>query len=85
MTAYTKKIHIDKVSKKCIILAAKNTNGPGHQLIELSKDFEKLRVVKIYKKIKLATLEDTGLRARIKKVKKNDKIDYLILKIFNIN
>jgi hypothetical protein len=36
MAAYVKKIHIDKETRKHIILAAKNTNGPGHHLIELT-------------------------------------------------
>ena len=40
MTTYVKKIHIDKESKKHIILAAKNTNGPGHHLIELTNTLE---------------------------------------------
>ena len=40
MAAYVKKIHIDKETGKHIILAAKNTNGPGHHLIELTDTLE---------------------------------------------
>jgi hypothetical protein len=36
MTTYVKKIHKDKETKLNIILAAKNSNGPGHHLIELT-------------------------------------------------
>tara|TARA_B110000483_G_scaffold205797_1_gene249663 strand:+ start:95 stop:346 length:252 start_codon:yes stop_codon:yes gene_type:complete len=82
MTTYVKKIHIDKVTKKNIILAAKNSNGPGHHLIELTDTLEISQFRLIHKKIKLITLEDTGMSAKIEKTKKDGKLHYNILKVY---
>tara|TARA_B110000444_G_scaffold147054_1_gene137497 strand:- start:682 stop:933 length:252 start_codon:yes stop_codon:yes gene_type:complete len=82
MTTYVKKIHIDKVTKKNIILAAKNSNGPGHHLIELTDTLEISQFRLIHKKIKLITLEETGMSAKIEKTKKDGKLHYNILKVY---
>ena len=82
MTTYVKKIHIDKESKKHIILAAKNTNGQGHHLVELTNTLEISQFILVHKKIKLITLEDTGMSAKIEKTKKNGKLHYNLLKIY---
>ena len=74
MDAYIKKIHIDKETRKHIILAAKNTNGPGHHLIELTDTLEISQFKLVHKKIKLISLKDTGMRAKIVKNKKRWKI-----------
>ena len=52
MTTYVKKIHIDKETKKNIILAAKNSIGPGHHLIELTDALEISQFKLVHKKIK---------------------------------
>ena len=82
MTTYVKKIHIDKETKKNIILAAKNSNGPGHHLIELTDALEISQFKLIHKKIKLITLEETGMSAKIEKTKKDGKLHYNILKVY---
>jgi hypothetical protein len=82
MTTYVKKIHIDKESKKHIILAAKNINWPGHHLIELTNTLEISQFKLVHKKIKLITLEDTGMSAKIEKTKKNGKLHYNLLKVY---
>ena len=82
MTTYLKKIFIDKESKKHIILAAKNTNGTGHHLVELTNTLEILQFKLVHKKIKLITLEDTGMSAKIEKTKKNGKLHYNLLKVY---
>ena len=82
MTTYLKKIFIDKESKKHIILAAKNTNGPGHHLIELTTTLEISKFKLIHTKIKLITLDDTGMNAKIEKTKKNGKLHYNLLKVY---
>ena len=82
MTTYLKKIFIDKESKKHNILAAKNTNGPGHHLVELKNTLEILQFKLVHKKIKLITLEDTGMSAKIEKTKKNGKLHYNLLKVY---
>ena len=82
MTTYVKKIHIDKETNKNIILAAKNSNGPGHHLIELNDTLELSQFRLVHKKIKLITLDDTGMSAKIEKTKKNGKLHYNLLKIY---
>tara|TARA_A100001015_G_scaffold262823_1_gene309317 strand:+ start:314 stop:568 length:255 start_codon:yes stop_codon:yes gene_type:complete len=82
MPSYIKKIYTNKKTGDKIILASKNTNGPGHHLIELTENFEKLRVILSFKKIKISSLEETGMKAKIEKTKKNKKLDYIILKVF---
>ena len=82
MATYVKKIHIDKETKKNIILAAKNSNGPGHHLIELTDTLEISQFRLVHKKIKLITLEETGMSAKIEKTKKDGKLHYNILKVY---
>ncbi|MDA9591630.1 hypothetical protein N9R78_01040 [Pelagibacteraceae bacterium] len=82
MTTYIKKIHIDKETKKNIILAAKNSSGPGHHLIELTDTLEISKFRLVHKKIKLITLEETGMSAKIEKTKKDGKLHYNILKVY---
>ena len=82
MTIYVKKIHLNKESQKYIILAAKNTNGPGHHLIELSDTLEISQFRLIHHKVKLITLEDTGMSAKIEKTKKDGKLHYNLLKVY---
>ena len=82
MTTYVKKIHIDKETKKNIILAAKNSNGPGHHLIELTDTLEISQFRLVHKKIKLISLEETGMSAKIEKTKKDGKLHYNILKVY---
>ena len=85
MTSYVKKIHIDKESNKYIILAAKNSNSPGHHVLELTHNLQ-IKVLKIvHKKIKILTLTDTGMSAKISKSKDSGKLIYEILKIYNRN
>ena len=82
MTTYVKKIHKDKETKLNIILAAKNSNGPGHHLIELTETLEIALFKLVHKKIKLITLEDTGMTAKIEKTKKDGKLHYNLLKVY---
>ena len=82
MAAYVKKIHIDKETRKYIILAAKNTNGPGHHLIELTDSLEISQFKLDHKKVKLISLEDTGMSAKIEKTKKDGKLYYNLLKVY---
>ena len=82
MAAYVKKIHIDKETGKHIILAAKNTNGPGHHLIELTDTLEISQFTLINKKIKLISLKHTGMSAKIEKTKKDGKLYYNLLKVY---
>ena len=82
MTTYVKKIHIDKESRKRIILAAKNSNGPGHHLIELTDTLEISEFKLVHKKVKLISLEETGMSAKIEKTKKNGKLHYNLLKVY---
>ena len=82
MAAYVKKIHIDKETRKHIILASKNTNGPGHHLIELTDTLEISQFKLVHKKIKLVSLEHTGMSAKIEKTKKDGKLHYNLLKVY---
>jgi hypothetical protein len=82
MAAYVKKIHIDKETRKHIILASKNTNGPGHHLIELTDSLEISQFKLVHKKVKLISLEDTGMSAKIEKTKKDGKLHYNLLKVY---
>lgn len=81
MASYIKKIYINKKTGNKIILASKNSNGPGHHLIELTEDYKKLRVILFFKKIKLSALKETEMKAKIEKTK-TKKLDYTILKVF---
>ena len=82
MVAYVKKIHIDKETRKLIILADKNTNGPGHHLIELTDTLEISQFKLVHKKVKLISLEDTGMSAKIEKTKRDGKLHYNLLKVY---
>ena len=82
MAAYVKKIHIDKETGKHIILAAKNTNGRGHHLIELTDTLEISQFKLVHKKIKLISLEHTGMSAKIEKTQKDGKLHYNLLKVY---
>ena len=82
MAAYVKKIHIDRETGKHIILAAKNTNGPGHHLIELTDTLEISQFKLVHKKIKLISLKHTGMSAKIEKTKKDGKLYYNLLKVY---
>ena len=82
MATYIKKIHIDKETRKHIILASKNTNGPGHHLIELTDSLEISQFKLVHKKVKLISLEDTGMSAKIEKTKKDGKLHYNLLKVY---
>ena len=82
MASYIKKIHIDKETGNHIILAAKNTNGSGHHLIELTDTLEISQFKLVHKKVKLISLEDTGMSAKIEKTKKDGKLHYNLLKVY---
>ena len=76
MAAYVKKIHIDKENRKHIILAAKNTNGSGHHLIDLTDTLEISQFKLVHKTVKLIALEDTRMRAKIETTKKDGHMHY---------
>ena len=83
MTIYIKKIynHLDDNKSKYFILAAK-TASAGHHIIDLDRDLKISKIRILHKKIKLSTIEESGMSAKIEKTKKNSKLHYNILKIY---
>ena len=83
MTIYIKKIynHLNNNESKYFILAAKTTSA-GHHILDLDIDLKISKIRILHKKIKLNTIEESGMSAKIEKTKKNSKLHYNILKIY---
>ena len=83
MTIYIKKIYnyLNDNELKYFILAAKTTSA-GHHILDLDRDLKILRTRILHKKIKLNTVKESGMSAKIEKTKKNSKLHYNILKIY---
>ena len=83
MTIYIKKIYnnLNDNESKYFILAAKTTSA-GHHIIDLDRDLKISKIRILHKKIKLNTIEESGMSAKIEKTKKNSKLHYNILKIY---
>ena len=83
MTIYIKKIYhcLNNNESKYFILAAKTTSA-GHHILDLDRNLKILRTRKLHKKIKLNTVKESGMSAKIEKTKKNSSLHYNILKIY---
>jgi hypothetical protein len=83
MTIYIKKIYnnLNDNESKYFILAAKTTSA-GHHILDLDRDLKISKIRILHKKIKLNTIEESGMSAKIEKTKKNSKLHYNILKIY---
>ena len=83
MTIYIKKIYnyLNNNESKYFILAAKTTSA-GHHILDLDRDLKISKIRILHKKIKLNTIEESGMSAKIEKTKKNSKLHYNILKIY---
>ena len=83
MTIYIKKIYnnLNDNESKYFILAAKTTSA-GHHILDLDRDLKISKIRILHKKIKLNTIEESGMSAKIEKTKKNCKLHYNILKIY---
>ena len=83
MTIYIKKIYnnLNDNESKYFILAAKTTSA-GHHILDLNIDLKISKIRILHKKIKLNTIEESGMSAKIEKTKKNSKLHYNILKIY---
>jgi hypothetical protein len=83
MTIYIKKIYncLNNNESKYFILAAKTTSA-GHHILDLDRNLKILRTRILHKKIKLNTVKESGMSAKIEKTKKNSKLHYNILKIY---
>ena len=83
MTIYIKKIYnnLNDNESKYFILAAKTTSA-GHHILDLDIDLKISKIRILHKKIKLNTIEESGMSAKIEKTKKNSKLHYNILKIY---
>ena len=83
MTIYIKKIYnyLNNNESKYFILAAKTTSA-GHHIIDLDRDLKISKIRILHKKVKLNTIEESGMSAKIEKTKKNSKLHYNILKIY---
>ena len=55
---------------------------PGHHLIELTDTLEISQFKLVHKKVKLISLEETGMSAKIEKTKKDGKLHYNLLKVY---
>ena len=83
MTIYIKKIYnyLNNNESKYFILAAKTTSA-GHHILDLDRDLKISKIRILHKKVKLNTIEESGMSAKIEKTKKNSKLHYNILKIY---
>ena len=83
MTIYIKKIYnyLNNNESKYFILAAKTTSA-CHHILDLDRNLKILRTRILHKKIKLNTVKESGMSAKIEKTKKNSKLHYNILKIY---
>ena len=83
MTIYIKKIYnyLNNNESKYFILAAKTTSA-GQHILDLDRNFKILRTRILHKKVKLNTVKESGMSAKIEKTKKNSKLHYNILKIY---
>ena len=83
MTIYIKKIYnnLNDNESKYFILAAKTTSA-GHHILDLDRDLKISKIRILHKKVKLNTIEESGMSAKIEKTKKNSKLHYNILKIY---
>ena len=83
MTIYIKKIYnyLNNNESKYFILAAKTTSA-GHHILDLDRDLKISKIRILHKKIKINTIEESGMSAKIEKTKKNSKLHYNILRIY---
>ena len=83
MTIYIKKIYnyLNNNESKYFILAAKTTSA-GHHILDLDRNLKISKIRILHKKIKINTIEESGMSAKIEKTKKNSKLHYNILRIY---